>query len=112
LGKSSLSAAPQPKAAQTFSARTFSNVPVTIQPVLTPDTGVYSGKVLEILQAAERSLYMQTQYIHPSDQTQDKDFMALIEAVRDKHRGGRRDADDVTMGNHLNADASLRRESG
>jgi len=31
---------------------------------------------------------MQTQYIHPSDQPQDKDFTALIEAVREKHRNG------------------------
>jgi hypothetical protein len=62
--KSSVAAAPQPKPAKTFPARTFSNVPVTIQPVLTPDTGVYS-KILEILQAAERSFCIQTQYIHP-----------------------------------------------
>lgn len=87
-GKSSLSVAPQPKPARTFTAKTFSNVPVTIQPVLTPDKGVYAGKILELLQAAERSLYIQTQYIHPSDQAQDTGFTALLEAVRDKHRKG------------------------
>ncbi len=75
-------------ATHTFGPKTFSNVSVTVDPVLTPDKGVYSGKILQLLQSAQHSLYMQTQYIHPSGQIQDQAFTALIEAVRDKHRAG------------------------
>ncbi len=86
--KSSLARVPSAKPTQMFQAKTFSDVSVTIDPVLTPDKGIYTGKILQLLQSAQQSLYMQTQYIHPSDQAQDQAFTALIEAVRDKHRKG------------------------
>ena len=85
---SSLAQVPPSKPSQLFEAKTFVNVPVTIQPVLTPDTGSYVGNILELLRSATRSIYMQTQYIHPSDQPADKDFTTLITTLRDKHRAG------------------------
>lgn len=70
----------------------FTNVPVTIQPLLTPDPGklttLYVDKVLALINSAERSVYMQTQYVHPSDQPVDKDFKTLVEALSDAHRRG------------------------
>jgi len=66
----------------------FDNVDVTIDPVLTPDPGDYSGKILALLQSAKKSIVMQTQYIHPSDKPADKAFTDLINMLRDKHRQG------------------------
>jgi hypothetical protein len=78
----------------TLGARmTFENVELTIQPVLTPDRGeqyatIYVDKVLEMIQSAQRSVYVQTQYIHPSTATTDGDFMLLVEALSAAyHRG-------------------------
>src|SRR5262249_33696086 len=86
--QSSLARVIAPKPTQTFTPQTFANVSITIDPVLTPDKGVYSGKIVQLRQTAQRSLYIQTQYIHPSAQASDQAFTALIEAVRDKHRKG------------------------
>jgi phosphatidylserine/phosphatidylglycerophosphate/cardiolipin synthase-like enzyme len=72
--------------------KVFTNVPVTVQPLLTPDPGVrttlYVEKVLALVQSAQRSVYMQTQYVHPSDQPGDNDFAALVEALSEAHRKG------------------------
>lgn len=72
--------------------RVFSNVPVTIQPLLTPDPGtvptLYVQKVLDLIQSAKRSVYMQTQYVHPSGQPADKDFTTLVEALSKAHKAG------------------------
>ncbi len=72
---------------------TFQNVELTIQPVLTPDKGdehatIYVDKVLALIQSAQTSLYIQTQYIHPSAAAGDGDFMLLIEAVSDAYKRG------------------------
>jgi phosphatidylserine/phosphatidylglycerophosphate/cardiolipin synthase-like enzyme len=65
----------------------FTNVPVTIQPLLTPDPGthgtLYVDKVLALIQAAQQSVYMQTQYIHPSASAGDANFMLLVQAMSD-----------------------------
>jgi phosphatidylserine/phosphatidylglycerophosphate/cardiolipin synthase-like enzyme len=54
---------------------------VTITPLLTPDAGVYQPAMLKLLQSARTKLYIQLQYIHPSDAAADADFNALIDAV-------------------------------
>ncbi len=56
---------------------------VKVQPLLTPDN--YSHFVLPLLGSAKKSLYMQTQYIHPSD---DATLTALIEAIKQKIADG------------------------
>jgi len=68
--------------------QTFPDVTIKVDPILTPDKGVYSGKILTLLKSAKKTLFMQTQYIHPSDQAQDADFDALIKAVKEKHEQG------------------------
>jgi subtilisin family serine protease len=54
---------------------------MTVQPLLTPDPGCYTGHVLALVRGAKKSFYMQTQYIHPSEQAADQKFNDLIEAV-------------------------------
>lgn len=75
-----------------FPHKVFTNVPVTVQPLLTPDPGqhttLYVDKVLALINSAERSVYMQTQYVHPSDKPEDKDFTALVEAMAAAHKKG------------------------
>lgn len=75
-----------------YQAKTFTNVPVTIQPLLTPDPGqhttLYVDKVLALIQSARQRLYMQTQYVHPSDKPEDKDFMLLIDAFAAAYANG------------------------
>ena len=60
--------------------------PMTVQPLLTPDRGADSGgmyaeRMLQLISGAQRSLYIQLQYIHPSNQTEDAGFTALLDAV-------------------------------
>jgi hypothetical protein len=57
-----------------------------IQPVLTPDN--YVDHVLALINSAEQSFHMQTQYIHPSDKPGDEGLAALIEAVAQKVKAG------------------------
>lgn len=70
----------------------FSNVPVTVQPLLTPDPGtmttMYVDKVMALIKSAQRSIYMQTQYIHPSDKPEDQSFTALVEALSAAEKKG------------------------
>lgn len=54
---------------------------VTITPLLTPDKGIYQPRMLELLKSAKKSLYIQLQYIHPSDKDTDAGFTALVDAV-------------------------------
>lgn len=72
--------------------KVFTNVPVTIQPLLTPDPGtlptLYVTKVVGLIKSAKRSVYIQTQYIHPSDKPADKDFMTLVQALSGAHGAG------------------------
>lgn len=59
---------------------------IRIQPLLTPDKGSYAPHVLELIQQAEKSLYIQLQYVHPSDSPDDQDFIDLVNAVIDRQR--------------------------
>jgi serine protease AprX len=62
------------------------NERVAVQPILTPDN--YADEVLRLIQSARKSLYLQTQYIHPSDKDGDRRFALLIEAVKQKITAG------------------------
>jgi hypothetical protein len=64
-----------------FEASKFENEPMTITPLLTPDPGIYAARIKALIEAAETSFWMQTQYIHPSGKDGDQDFDALIEAL-------------------------------
>jgi hypothetical protein len=60
--------------------------PMTVQPLLTPDAapdggGIYAEKMLELISSAQHSLYIQLQYIHPSNQAEEAAFTALLNAV-------------------------------
>jgi phosphatidylserine/phosphatidylglycerophosphate/cardiolipin synthase-like enzyme len=61
---------------------------VEITPLLTPDPGVYQPAMLALIQSATKKLYIQLQYIHPSDKDGDEDFTALIDAVSQKIADG------------------------
>lgn len=78
--------------ATTFPAKAFNNVQVSIQPLLTPDKGVhtsmYVDNVLDLINSAKKTLYMQTQYIHPSAKPGDADFMLLVAALSNAHKNG------------------------
>lgn len=60
---------------------------IKIQPILTPDN--YHAAVLELIESAKTSFYMQTQYIHPSDKAEDQHFADLISAVVALQRAGK-----------------------
>ncbi|MCC6316404.1 MAG: hypothetical protein IT361_01840 [Gemmatimonadaceae bacterium] len=66
--------------------RTFTNVPLRLQPLLTPDhgkqTSMYVENVLALIRSAKKTLYVQMQYINPSLKPEDKDFMLLIAGLR------------------------------
>lgn len=57
---------------------------VTITPLLTPDKDIYQPAMLKLLQSAQQKLYVQLQYIHPSDAPADAGFTALVDAVAAK----------------------------
>ena len=66
---------------------------MTIQPLLTPDLatdqhGMYAEKMLELISSAQHSLYIQLQYIHPSNQAEDAAFTALLDAVAARDAAG------------------------
>jgi hypothetical protein len=60
---------------------------IKVQPLLTPDN--YEEYVLPLIQSANRSLYMQTQYIHPSDKPEDGVLAKLVQAVVGKMSAGK-----------------------
>ncbi|CAL8480721.1 protein of unknown function (plasmid) [Caballeronia sp. S22] len=64
---------------QFFAPRTLNDT-IRIQPLLTPDN--YPGHVKTLIESAQTSFYMQTQYIHPSDKPGDEAHEALIIAVK------------------------------
>jgi phosphatidylserine/phosphatidylglycerophosphate/cardiolipin synthase-like enzyme len=70
---------------QFFSPKIITDT-MKIQPILTPDN--YSPLILKLINSAETSFYMQTQYITPSDKAGNEGFTALIEAVASKIRDG------------------------
>jgi len=73
---------------QFFKPLVLTNEPATITPLLTPDPGVYQKAMLKLLKSARRKLYIQLQYIHPSDKDEDQAFSALIDTVSGKIQEG------------------------
>jgi PLD-like domain len=71
---------------QYFQPKSFTNQKIKVQPVLTPDTGAgnYSKNFLKLIQSAQKTLDIQTQYIHPPKQGVDAAFQSLISAVQDR----------------------------
>jgi PLD-like domain len=57
-----------------------------IQPILTPDN--YVDLILELTNSANKSFYMQTQYINYSDKPENAKFAALVAAVAKKINDG------------------------
>jgi hypothetical protein len=64
---------------QFFPAKTLTDT-IEIQPLLTPDN--YHEHVKALIDSAQHTFYMQTQYIHPSGHPGDEDHDALIAAVK------------------------------
>lgn len=62
-----------------FAPRTLADT-IRIQPLLTPDN--YHAHVKALIDSAQQTFYMQTQYIHPSGHAGDEDHDALIAAVK------------------------------
>ena len=70
-----------------FPPLAIQNTSMTVQPLLTPDN--YHSFMLPLIQSVEASLYIQLQYIHPSDLPEDADFTALIDAIVQKITAGK-----------------------
>ncbi len=74
-------------------AKTFNNINVTITPLLTPDklpnstTGQYLSNIMELIEGAQESLYIQLQYIESSSGTGDP-YDALLKAIAAKAAAG------------------------
>jgi hypothetical protein len=67
--------------------------PMTIQPLLTPDlgpdgAGMYARNMRELISGAQQTLFMQLQYIHPSNRDADAAFTALLDAVSERAGAG------------------------
>ena len=62
---------------------------IDITPLLTPDPGVYVNAMIDLVNSAEESLYIQLQYVHPSDAVQDAKFGDLFDAVMKKVADGK-----------------------
>jgi len=65
------------------------NENVKITPLLTPDAGVYQAAMLDLINSVEESLYIQLQYIHPTNTPADSKFTDLIDAVAAKINAGK-----------------------
>jgi hypothetical protein len=63
--------------------------PVTITPLLTPDTGDYQGAMLALIKEVQTSLYIQLQYIRPSSTTAAQKFTELLDALATKINAGK-----------------------
>ena len=75
------------------SAKRFNNINVTVTPLLTPDKiegstmgGQYLTNILQLVASAERSLYIQLQYIESSDGA--GDYNGLLQAIADRVAAG------------------------
>jgi len=73
--------------AQFFTPQIF-NDNMRVRPLLTPDPGVYAGAVLDLINGAQQSLYIQTQYAHPSTRPEDQAFTDLLNAVVARQQAG------------------------
>lgn len=91
LGLSAIPDAALMVPSQYFAPKTI-NKRVRVQPLLTPDvkdgSPQYCTAVLSLIQSAQKSLYLQTQYIHPSDKAQDQGLTDLIDAVIERQQAG------------------------
>jgi phosphatidylserine/phosphatidylglycerophosphate/cardiolipin synthase-like enzyme len=70
-----------------FAPRTF-HAQMRVRPVLTPDPGVYVEAVHALVAGAQTTLYVQTQYAHPSPKAGDAAFMDLLAAVAERQQAG------------------------
>jgi hypothetical protein len=65
--------------------KVFTEAPVSVQPLLTPDKGrktsMYAENVLALITSARKTLYMQYQYMHPTSEASAWGFTDLLEAV-------------------------------
>ena len=59
---------------------------IKVQPLLTPDN--YFDCILPLIKSAKHTLYMQTQYIHPSDADTAKKLTDLIAAIKERIDAG------------------------
>jgi phosphatidylserine/phosphatidylglycerophosphate/cardiolipin synthase-like enzyme len=71
---------------QTYFAPKTIEAKMKIQPILTPDN--YVDLILALINSAEKSFYMQTQYINYSDKPENAKFAALAAAVVKKINDG------------------------
>jgi len=78
-----------PPFATFFPAQTVTG-PMTITPLLTPDPGVYTTAVKNLIASATTSLYLQFQYIELPRQTDatSQGFVDLVQAVIDRQQAG------------------------
>jgi hypothetical protein len=69
-----------------FQPKNISNQKIKVQPLLTPDTGDgnYAKNILKLIQSAQKTLDIQTQYMHPPKAGVDPELQALITAVQDR----------------------------
>lgn len=76
--------------AQYFQPFEITGAQVTVQPLLTPDTGAgnYAANILKLIESATSKVYLQTQYIHPPSAGTDVAFQGLIDAVKAKMQKG------------------------
>jgi len=76
---------------QYFAPMEINNELMTIHPLLTPDKGDgnYVDNILQLIESADRSLYMQTQYVHVPQEGVDQPLWSLINAVKDKMHAGK-----------------------
>jgi phosphatidylserine/phosphatidylglycerophosphate/cardiolipin synthase-like enzyme len=83
---------PKPNAKQAVPAQTFTNIPVTITPVLTPDnlpnstTRQYLSTMTKFISNAKKSLFIQLQYIEASKGTGFYDD--LLQTIADRVKAG------------------------
>jgi hypothetical protein len=83
-----------PRPPQSFFAPLPVTERMTVQPLLTPDrapddrTGIYAEKMLQLISSARNSLYIQLQYIHPSNRAEDAAFTDLLDAVAARAAAG------------------------
>jgi hypothetical protein len=78
-----------PAFGQFFPAATVTGT-IKIAPLLTPDPGVYTGAVRDLIASATRTLYMQFQYIELPKvaDAASQGFIDLVSAVIDRQRAG------------------------
>jgi phosphatidylserine/phosphatidylglycerophosphate/cardiolipin synthase-like enzyme len=83
---------PNANAKQAVPAKTFKDIPVTITPVLTPDTlpnsktGQYLSTMTKFISSAKKSLYVQLQYIEASKGS--GFYEDLLQTIADRVKAG------------------------